>query len=271
KRCTFSGAGDDGRKVFVKSFADERAEDLWRDALSLADAADRGAFGFEIAAPVWFDPGANALALAALNGVNAAPLLRGNDGETHAISIARALATILLSGVVTRAAFDAADQLARTRKYAKRFKKCAPQLSPTIERFLHTLDGDDLHNNQAPELLPVHGAPHPQQWLIDGDRLGLVDFDRFGLGHVELDAATFVAELDFENMPATRRNNIGAAFVDEYKRHLNAFDDRVFMIFRAHKHFAKAFKTAIAIRPDRIDRAEAILAGAQELLDGERS
>ena len=41
--------------------------------------------------------------------------------------------------------------------------------------------------------MPVHGAPHQHQWLADGQRLGLIDFDRFALGDPELDLAVTLA------------------------------------------------------------------------------
>ena len=39
---------------------------------------------------------------------------------------------------------------------------------------------------------PIHGAPHPPQWLADGDALGLIDFDRLALGDPEADVAAFM-------------------------------------------------------------------------------
>jgi hypothetical protein len=43
---------------------------------------------------------------------------------------------------------------------------------------------------------PLHGAPHPPQWLADEDRLGLIDFDGLALGDPEADVAAFMEGAD---------------------------------------------------------------------------
>ena len=48
-----------------------------------------------------------------------------------------------------------------SRRCAARSRRCSFRSSPGPPR-------------------PIHGAPHPPQWLADGDRLGLIDFDRLG-------------------------------------------------------------------------------------------
>ena len=63
---------------------------------------------------------------------------------------------------------------------------------------------------------PIHGSPHPQQWLLDGDRIGLVDFDRLTLGDPELEVAVFQAEMDFERT-AVARDAVNEAFRHGYE------------------------------------------------------
>ena len=61
---------------------------------------------------------------------------------------------------------------------------------------------------------PIHGAPHPPQWLVDGDALGLIDFDRLALGDPEADVAAFMeaaaAEDDGEPVAAAFARGYGA-------------------------------------------------------------
>ena len=265
KRCTFRGVLVDGRTVFVKTFAHERAADIWRDSLAIAAASAHAELAFAVAAPVWLDRETNSLALSSIPGANAAPLLCQDGGEALAGDIANALATIPRSGAKTAFRFTAEDQLARTSKYARKFRRAAPTLTPLIDDVVSALTL--AHKRAVGERLrPVHGAPHPQQWLYGPAGLGLVDFDRFGLGPIELDAATFVAELDFEAEAGGGRNKAIRSFVINYRNAVGAFDDEMFMIYRTHKHVAKAFKASLAVRSDRIARAGEILTGALGML-----
>jgi aminoglycoside phosphotransferase (APT) family kinase protein len=102
----------------------------------------------------------------------------------------------------------------------------------------------------------IHGSPHPHQWLDHCGRLALVDFDRLSLGPIEIDAATFVAELDFEK--GGLRSEV-AAFLAAYEKRVGVLDHRLLALYRAHKHFAKAFKAALAVETSREVRAAGIL------------
>ena len=66
--------------------------------------------------------------------------------------------------------------------------------------------------------VPVHGAPDMHQWLIDDHlQLGLVDFDGFALGEIELDIATLLVELDYEDELTAPFASIKDAVVDGYR------------------------------------------------------
>jgi hypothetical protein len=82
------------------------------------------------------------------------------------------------------------------------------------------------------------------QWLADGERLGLVDFDRFCLGDPELDAATFVAEIDCEDPATTPREVLGAAFLRGYADMAGPLEPDLLTAYLAHKRLAKAEKAA---------------------------
>ena len=82
---------------------------------------------------------------------------------------------------------------------------------------------------------------------------------------MELDAATFVAELDFETLDDDLREAVSAAFLSAYSARVDGLDAARLDLYRAHKHFAKAFKTAAAVRKDRRERSAQILAGAVAL------
>ena len=122
-----------------------------------------------------------------------------------------------------------------------------------------------LHGKfQARDLVPIHGSPHPSQWLIDGSTLGLVDFDRLSLGDPEVDIATFGGEVDFECKPNVKA--IGAAFRHGYEEAFGPLDPARLTAYRAHKRFAKVYRTARSIRPDADARTGAHLETAMSTL-----
>ena len=100
-------------------------------------------------------------------------------------------------------------------------------MRPLLDELLARLE--ELHAGDTTDRLrPIHGAPHPHQWLLDVDGgLGLVDFDGFAFGPPELDVATFVAEMEYENpdrMPVTA---IIDGFRTGYEQVAGPMDDAV--------------------------------------------
>ena len=268
KRCTFSGLERGSRApLFLKTFSDDRGAEIFQDAKEIDYIANDGAFGFSVAAPAWYDCATRTIAHRTVPGTPIGARLEDEDGPALAKNIGAALATIPQSQATPLTRFTASDQMRRTAKYARRIASTAAWLEPVVTRIMEKFSAAHDAIPDSP-LRPIHGAPHPQQWLISDDALGLIDFDRFSMGPVEIDAATFVAELDFEGISAPQRNNLIASFVTQYDRDVNGVNHRLFTTYRAHKHMAKALKTALAIRPDRLARAEQILRGAEEMLDG---
>lgn len=272
KRCVIRGldreSGRGPREIFAKTFADARGDGLWRDAGLLFAASADARLGFSVAKPAWFDPVARTIAHYAAPGAPIGAKLSEPGGPALVRSIAAALATIPASGIAAPERLGAAEQWDRTRKYLKRLARDVPPLATLSARV-----GDSFeraHASAKPGAVrPIHGAPHPQQWLEDEGRLALVDFDRFSLGPPELDAATFVAELDFEPIDDAPRNNLIASFVDAYEAGVGAFDRQAFALYRLHKHAAKAVKAAGSIRTDRIVRARRILESVAEQIERE--
>lgn len=264
KRCTFRGEAG-GRPVFVKVFNDDRGAAMAADALRLQSAADE--FDFAIARCLGWRSELRAIAHAALPGAPIAQALLGGDGATAAARVGDALASLPRSGAAASASFAANEQMARTRKYARQFVRAMPALAGPIGAFVATLQTAHEGTPDTP-LRTIHGAPHPQQWLQAGNRLALVDFDRLSAGPVELDVATFVAELDFEAGDTTAQCQ---AFVDAFAARAGSCDTRLLNLYRSHKYFAKALKAALAINPDRETRARSVLERGLALLGGAAS
>jgi len=135
--------------------------------------------------------------------------------------------------------FDPADQRRRTERYAVSIRNKFPSLSGLVDSLSDRLAALE-HRLSAtpPPIVPIHGSLHSHQWLVDGGELALVDFDRAAMGHAELDIATFLAEWDYESGELSR------SIRREFVRGFTAYDPTALVFYRAHKHFAKAFKAA---------------------------
>jgi aminoglycoside phosphotransferase (APT) family kinase protein len=126
-----------------------------------------------------------------------------------------------------------------------------------------------VHAALAPhELRPIHGDPHADQWLDCGERLGLLDFESFALGDPELDAAVFLAELDFEDALELPVAQLEAAYVGGAESAGLAFDRKRLRAYRGHKRLAKALRSARAFRPDGGAHSAAHLGLALECVAG---
>jgi aminoglycoside phosphotransferase (APT) family kinase protein len=115
-------------------------------------------------------------------------------------------------------------------------------------------------------LRPIHGDMDANQWLDDGVRLGLTDFDDFSLGDPELDAATFLAELEVEDQPQLPFDQLAEAFLEGYESVGGPLDHSLLSAYLAHKRLFKALRSARALRQDGDVQAERHLVRAQHCI-----
>ena len=119
-----------------------------------------------------------------------------------------------------------------------------------------------MHDRLPPRpLVPVHGAPHMHQWLVDGSgRLGLVDFDRYALGR----AGARRRDASWSSWRPSRRGQSRWPSWPPPPRPASAaaggrLDPDRLALWTAHKRLAKAARTAAALRPDAEAKARAHL------------
>ena len=237
RRCTIR-VEDGSATRFVKVLK-ARADGalMHRDAVALAAAAAAGRLGFAVAAPDRFDPATCALWQSALPGAPVKPRLLGPEGPALAESMGAAIATLHASGVEPSGLAPPRAAFARAR-------------SATV----------DLSRR----LPALRGAAHAGQWLADGDRLALVDFDRFGLGDPESDVAVFTSEMAYEDRAP---GGIGARFVAGYEASGARLDPVLLAGYLAAGHLAAARRIARGRRPGAADRAARAVARAAAELD----
>jgi hypothetical protein len=264
RRCTIRF--DHGEHTrFAKVFPDEGGARVHADGQTLWKAASHGRLGFLVAQPHRWDGTTHTLWQEELPGIPAAPVLFGAEGAELASRMGRAAASLVCSELRPSEVFDGEVQLQRSMRYGEDLVRRIPQLQADVETLLTTLTETHAALGDRP-LRPIHGAPHPQQWLIAGERLGLVDFDRFALGDPELDVATFLGELDFEEELRVPVEQLAKAFLAGYESVAGRLEPRLLMAYRAHKRLAKAWRSARTVRPDGDQRAQRNLGRANDAL-----
>jgi hypothetical protein len=262
RRCTIRVDGDGGTR-FVKVHTSADVAALHRDAEMLWEAARDGRLGFAVAPPDRYDTELRALSQLAIEGEPLKPRLLTPEGVALGESLGRALATLTTSGLRPAGAPDAWTPLARARSAGGDLVRRVPALEPAVADVLRRIEALDRAVGERPAR-PIHGAPHPGQWLQAGDRLGLVDFDRFALGDPELDVAVLLAEIEDERRAPA---GLDVAVITGYEAVAGPLEGRLLVAYRAAGRLATARRYARAVRPDGPRRAEVALRDAVAVLD----
>lgn len=188
--------------------------------------------------------------------VKGKPILHRLSGQGAVDLVARialTVASIAKSCLMTNLTFDGLAQMNRTYPYLQKLKQRAPLLSSSVEEPFEALSRIH-HHFENNSLFPIHGAPHVHQCLDDGQRLGLVDFDRFSLGDRELDVATFLTELEWEGSMNWKFHQFKQTFLSAYESVADPLNPTLLWAYRAHKCLAKASNAAQAVRPHGDER-----------------
>jgi hypothetical protein len=210
--------------------------------------AHREKLGFAVAEPLEYDAATRTVWLGRVRGepVEPTPALARRMGA--------ALATLARSGVVppggeARGGEAAAGGARRgegaparrsPRAVGDALVAAVPALRGEVDALLARIAALHAAARDMP-LRPVHGAPHPTAWLVDGERLGLVDFDRLALGHPERDVAALQAAA-----PA-----LAEAFADGF----GALDAGRLEAYRLERGLAKALRATYDLSEDAHERA----------------
>ncbi|MEQ1907280.1 MAG: phosphotransferase [Vicinamibacterales bacterium] len=264
RRCTFRVDRIDAT-FFCKVFPDDTGRRLHEEAQQLWAASERGELGFAVAEPVAWDADTRTLWQRSVGGVSIGPLLAGADALDFARRLGHAAGTIVSARITPGARFDSDVQCERSHSYARELSARVPALTGALTGLMATLES--VHRDCGARQVPIHGAPHMNQWLGIGRGFGLVDFDRLSTGDPELDVATFLGELDFEDGLTCSMDDIAPAFIAGYEESAGPLDPRLLAAYRAHKRLAKALRSARALRPDGDVRAERHLGSAVAALD----
>ena len=268
KRCTIRFDYPDRKhSEYAKVFTDESGASIYKDSIELWTAFENGQLDFAVARPIRWEPETRTLWQGEVDGTPVKTrLFNRYNGCELAEKMGVALASLPQSRLQPETTFDSRDQMKRSRRYASELCDRLPDLADLTTRLVDNLAviHDAFGNHQK---VAIHGAPHVHQWLYSQSRLGLVDFDRFCSGDPELDVATFISEIDFENPKEVPIQEINQAFRDGYESIFGPLNPTLLNAYRAHKRLAKALKAARAVRPDYQRRPKRNVIRALECLE----
>jgi hypothetical protein len=246
RRCTVRFDGG-----YAKVFADRRGERVADESRRLWAASESGELGFAVPRTEHYDRAGRTLWQTRVPG---RPVPSELHGTALAMRMGRALASLATAGLEPRRVMGPAAALARSARLGRGLARTVPAAEPEVDELLARLRGVHAVTARTP-LAPVHGSPHPGQWLDDEERLGLVDFDGLALGEPELDAAAVLAALEFEDPELVPVARLSAAFLAGYRERGGELDAGRIAAYLTHRRLAKAVRVACSLRPDGDARA----------------
>jgi hypothetical protein len=267
KRCTIL-VEEPGRSLFAKVFSDARGQRIYASGQALWRAACEGELRFSVARPDRFDRPTRTLWESKVDGAPVRERLFSHRGADLAHRIGQAAGSLPRSGLRPCGVNDAKFQLARSVYDCNDLARRVPRLGPALSKLLGELR-KVLAGAPGSSLHPIHGDLNPPQWLEGRQGLGLVDFDKLALGNPELDAGTFLGEVDFQNRKRVPVDEINSAFLAGYENETGTLDRTLLRAYRAQKRLAMAAKVARAVRPDGDRKAERRVMRALRCLSGE--
>jgi hypothetical protein len=259
-RCiVHGGRGPDAR--YVKVFSTE--VDDQKEAMDRWTAATSGRLSFAVAEPHGWDPETRSSWYGVVPGLPLEPALARSSGLELVRRVGTAVGELAVAPLDPGDTDDDAHQLKRTRRSLERAAVAVPSMRAELDRASELLGR--AHSCLGPRpLVPIHGAAHLGQWLVDDTgRLGLVDFDRFAWGEPEFDLATFLVEAGAaaRSVPV---EELRAAVLDGFRDVAGPVDDQRLQLYLMHKRLSRIVRAAAGLRPDGPDRAVRELAGVME-------
>jgi aminoglycoside phosphotransferase (APT) family kinase protein len=159
------------------------------------------------------------------------------------------------------------QRFAEIRELIARLIVAVPELAGAVEPFLARLEVLATAE-PADAAVPTHGTFNPEQVLIDGQRIGFIDFDDFCMAEPALDVALFRAAIKDIGMNAldesmtrqreirlarlARLDMIGEVFLAEYEKHAPISRQRV-ALWEAWSYLRDALHFWIKVKPAEPD------------------
>jgi Phosphotransferase enzyme family len=199
------------KRFYAKVYSNEKeGEQTYQVLQALWDKASAGSEGFTVGRPVAYLSDLRTVLQEEAPGISLRNvLLYQEEGEAILTvrRVARALASLHLSQVYTPRRISLQDEATRLEKKRQSLQRACPELRSEIEEVV----GAVVAGLEEVPPAPSHGELRPLHILLDGDRLALIDLDKFTGADPVRDVANLLVLL----APAVAR-----AFVEEYFSHV---------------------------------------------------
>jgi thiamine kinase-like enzyme len=211
KRClieyTFEEERDNGRNKLIVLIGKVKASGLRESGYKLLKSLRKNGFGSEnkdeifVPKPVGIIQRFNMWLQNKVSGKVSTQLLTENNGTLIARKIADAAHKIHLSGIPTKRRHTMVDELTILRERLSHFSYENPKFEKRIERLLKECErvGDSV---SVPQTRGIHRDFYPDQIVIDGTRLYVLDFDLYCNGDPALDIGNFLGHITEQSLRA---------------------------------------------------------------------
>jgi hypothetical protein len=165
------------------------------------------------------------------------------------------------------------ERFTEIHKLTHRLTILLPELEGAILPLLERLENLAALYPEEPAV-PTHGTFNPEQVLIDGERIGFIDFDDYCMAEPALDVGLFLAAIKDIGMNASFSSSapdqaerlarlalldeIGDVFLSEYETHVAISRDRV-ALWEAADYLRNCLHYWIKVKPAEPDHALLIL------------
>ncbi len=209
---------DPSTTLFIKVYSPGHGRLAMQNLRLVASVTRRGQLGFRVPRAVSYSTRRRAMVMKGLPGVPLSDPRIARDPQVLA-SVFRGLAALHGSGVEPTARWSPDAELDALDDAMVDMKRALPGHTGEIDRLVAGLRRRraDLHFEHV---VPIHGNLFGDQVLIDGDKIGIVDWDDLALGDAEYDIARLIAHLVFlwrrASMPRVERQRIEDASLAAY-------------------------------------------------------
>jgi len=206
------------RRFYVKVYNDEEGEQTHQVLQELWDKANAGDVDFTVGRPIAYLSERRTLIQEESPGVSLQEiLLREEDATPVVRKAAKALAALHLGHMTTPRRHRLQDEAAALERKGKLLQQACPHLGSEIEETV----GAIVAGLEEVPLAPTHGDLRPKHIFLDGDQIGLIDFDSFAESDPVRDVSRLLAllantTLTWRPLPQESAWQAARAFAEEY-------------------------------------------------------